>query len=187
MHVTRTAILLAALATATLPVVARAQSQPTGVARTAEAVSVIEAVDQRERSVILRNEDGRLTTLFLGDRVRNLPQVKAGDRVVTRVTEAVAVAMAKPDGRAPAAAGEAAEVAPPGSMPGAAYMRGVRALVTIDEVDRRNNTVSFTGPAGNQRTVTLRDPKMRDFARRLRRGDQVQVAIVESVSIEVVR
>jgi hypothetical protein len=187
MHVTRTAILLAAFATATLPAASHAQQQPTGVGRTVEAVSIIEAVDQRERSVILRNEDGKLTTLFLGDRVRNLPQVKAGDRVVTRVTEAVAVAMAKPDGRAPAAAGEAAEVAPPGSMPGAAYMRGVRALVTIDAVDRRANTVTFTDPQGNQRTVTLRDPKMRDFARRLRAGDQVQVAVVESVTIDVVR
>jgi hypothetical protein len=187
MYFTRTAILFAALATAGLPLAASAQPQPAAVARTAEAVSIIEAVDQRERSVILRDEDGKLTTLFLGDRVRNLPQVKAGDRVVTRVTQAVAVAMNKPDGRAPAAAGEVAEVAPPGSMPGAAYMRGVRMLVTINAVDRRANTVTFTGPAGNQRTVTLRDQKMRDFARRLRAGDQVQVAVVESISIEAVR
>ena len=107
--------------------------------------------------------------------------------MVVRLTEAVAVAMNKPDGRAPAAAGEAVGVAPPGSMPGAAYMRGVRALVTINAVDRRANTVTFTGPQGNQRTVTLRDPKMRDFARRLRSGDQVQVAVVESVTIDVVR
>jgi len=187
MHFTRTAILLAVLATMTLPLAASAQPQPAAVARTAEAVSIIEAVDQRERSVILRDEDGKLMTLFLGDRVRNLPQVKAGDRVVTRVTQAVAVAMNKPDGRAPAAAGEVAEVAPPGSMPGAAYMRGLRMLVTINAVDRRNNTVTFTGPAGNQRTVALRDQKMRDFARRLRAGDQVQVAVVESISIEAVR
>jgi len=63
----------------------------------------------------------------------------------------------------------------------------VRMLVTINAVDRRNNTVTFTGPAGNQRTVTLREQKMRDFARRLRSGDQVQVAIVEGISIDVVR
>ena len=86
MHFTRTAILLAVLATTTLPLAASAQPQPAAVARTAEAVSIIEAVDQRERSVILRGEDGALTTLFLGNRVRNLPQVKAGDRVVTRAT-----------------------------------------------------------------------------------------------------
>ncbi|MFZ4406966.1 MAG: hypothetical protein ACOYOH_06480 [Paracraurococcus sp.] len=187
MRITRTAILLAALATAAIPVVGSAQPQPAAVSRTAEAVSIIEAVDQSERSVILRDESGKLTTLFLGDRVRNLPQVKAGDRVVVRVTEAVAVAMNTPDGRAPAAAGEAAEVAPKGAMPGAAFIRGVRMLVTINAVDRRNNTVTFTGPAGNQRTVTLREQKMRDFARRLRSGDQVQVAIVEGISIDVVR
>ncbi|TDH59309.1 hypothetical protein E2C06_27965 [Dankookia rubra] len=187
MHFTRTVILLAAAAGLGLPLAASAQPQPAAVARSAEAVAIIEAVDQRERSVILRGEDGALTTLFLGNQVRNLPQVKAGDRVVMRVTEAVAVAMNRPDGRAPVAAGEAAGAAPPGSMPGAAYVRGLRALVTIDAVDRRANTVTFTGPQGNQRTVALRDPKMRDFARRLRAGDQVQVAVVESVTIDVVR
>ena len=187
MHFTRTAILLAALATPAIPLVALAQPQPAAVARTAETVSIIEAVDQRERSVILRNEDGQLTTLFLGDRVRNLPQVKAGDRVVTRVTQAVAVAMNKPDGRAPVAAGEAAEVAPPGSMPGAAYVRGVRALVTVNDIDRRNNTVTITGPQGNTRTVEVRSPKMREFVKRLKVGDQVQLAIAEGVTIDVVR
>lgn len=187
MHFSRVAIVFAALATSGLPGAAFAQPQPAAVARSAEAVSIIEAVDQRERSVILRGEDGKLTTLFLGDRVRNLPQVKAGDRVVTQVTQAVAVAMNKPDGRAPAAAGEVAGVAPAGSMPGAAYVRAVRMLVTINAVDRGNNTVTFTGPAGNQRTVTLRDQTMRDFARRLRAGDQVQVAVVEGISIEAVR
>ena len=187
MHMIRTAMCSpTAVATLALPGTL-ARSSPTSVARTAETSSMIEAVDQRERSVILRNEGGQLTTLFLGDRVRNLPQVKAGDRVVTRVTQAVAVAMNKPDDRAPVAAGEAAEVAPPGSMPGAAYVRGVRMLVTINAVDRRANTVTFTGPQGNQRTVTLRDPKMRDFARRLRRGDKVQVAVVEGITIEAVR
>ncbi|MFC7472942.1 hypothetical protein ACFQS7_01150 [Dankookia sp. GCM10030260] len=181
------AVLLAVFATSGLSGLAAAQPQPAEVTRTEAATAIIEAVDQRERSVILRGEDGKLTTLFLGDRVRNLPQVKAGDRVVLRVTEAVAVAMDRPDGRAPVAAGEAAAVAPKGSMPGAAYMRGVRMLVTIDAVDRRANTVTFTGPAGNRRTVTLRDQKMRDFARRLRSGDQVQVAVVESVTVDVVR
>jgi hypothetical protein len=58
MYFTRTAILFAALATAGLPLAASAQPQPAAVARTAEAVSIIEAVDQRERSVILRDEDG---------------------------------------------------------------------------------------------------------------------------------
>ena len=49
MHFTRTAILLAALATPAMPLVALAQPQPAAVARTAETVSIIEAVDQRDR------------------------------------------------------------------------------------------------------------------------------------------
>lgn len=186
MHIIRMAALFSGLAAA-LPGAAPAQPAPASVARTAEATAIIEAVDQRERSVILRNAEGELTTLFLGDRVRNLPQVKAGDRVVMRVTQAVAVSMDNHDGRPPVAAGEAAGVAPAGSMPGATFVRGIRMLVTVNEVDRRRNTATITGPQGNQRTVELRDQRMRDFARRLRPGDQVQVAIVEGVTIDVVR
>jgi hypothetical protein len=187
MRMTRTAVFAAALAALVLPGAARAQ-QPTSLSRTAEASAVIEAVDQRERSVILRNDQGELITLHLGKEVRNLPQVKAGDRVVMRVTQAVAVEMAKPsDTRPPVAAGEAAGVAPPGSMLGGAYVRGVRALVTVKEIDRRNNTVTITGPEGNTRTVEVRNPKMREFVRHLKAGDQVQLAIAEGVTIDVVR
>jgi hypothetical protein len=187
MHMIRTAMLTTAVATLALAGTARAQ-QPTSVSRTAEASAMVEAVDQRERTVILRNDRGELTTLHLGKEVRNLPQVKAGDRVVMRVTQAVAAEMAKPgDTRAPMDAGEAEGVAPPGSMPGAAYVRGVRALVTVNEIDRRNNTVTITGPQGNTRTVEVRSPKMREFVKRLKVGDQVQLAIAEGVTVDVVR
>ena len=67
------------------------------------------------------------------------------------------------------------------------YVRGVRALVTINEIDRRNNTVTITGPQGNTRTVEVRSAKMREFVKRLKIGDQVQLAIVEGVTIDVVR
>ena len=66
MRITPMAMLLAALAAPTLPGAGLAQ-QPTGIASTAESVSIIEAVDQRERLVILRNEQGALATLFLGN------------------------------------------------------------------------------------------------------------------------
>ncbi|WP_128080091.1 hypothetical protein [Roseicella frigidaeris] len=169
------------------PAAAQRPPAPAAVSRSAEAVSVIEAVDQRERSVILRSEDGTLTTLFLGQRVRNLPQVKAGDRVVTRVTQSVAVALTPPDAPGlPPVAGEGAAVAPPGALPGATYVRSLRLPVTVNAVDRRNNAVTVTGPQGQTQTVSLRDQKMRDFARRLRPGDRVQVTIVEGISIEVV-
>ncbi|NOG71666.1 hypothetical protein [Roseicella sp. DB1501] len=189
MSIQRLPLAVAALALPVLmgPAMAQRPPPPAAVSRSAEAVSVIEAVDQRERSVILRSEDGTLTTLFLGKHVRNLPQVKAGDRVVTRVTQAVAVAMTPADAPGtPPVAGEGAAVAPPGSLPGATYVRSLRLPVTVNAVDRSSNSVTVTGPQGQAQTVTLHDQKMRDFARRLRPGDRVQVTIVEGISIDVV-
>jgi protein-disulfide isomerase len=179
------AMLATALAAGALPLAAQAQPRPAAVSRSAEAVSIIEAVSQSERSVILRNEAGELKTLFLGKGVRNLPQVKAGDRVVTRVTQAVAVELDEP-GATPAA-GEAIGVAPPGSLPGATLVRGARGVVTVESFDRRSNTIVVADDKGVQQSFVLKTQKMRDFARRLRRGDKVDVAIMEAVSIDVVR
>ncbi|TCZ53145.1 hypothetical protein [Roseicella aquatilis] len=168
-----------------LPLAAGAQPRPAAVAQTAETVSVIEAVDQRERSVVLRTPEGQLRTLFLGKEVRNLPQVKAGDKVVTRVTQSVEVQMAKP-GLLPGS-GEAVGVAPPGSMPGVAYLRGARGVMVFRSFNRSANRVTMADEQGREQSFDLRDPKMRRFARGLRRGDKVDVSILEAVTIDVVR
>jgi hypothetical protein len=186
MTIIQRAMLLATLAIAALPGALQAQSATS--TRSAEGSAVIEAVDQRERSVILRGEDGALTTLFLGDEVRNLPQVKAGDHVVARYTQAVAARMAKAGGGDPGVSGgTAASRVRPGGLPGATFVRGVQLQVTIDAVDRRQNTVTFTGPQGVVRTVAVRDAKMQAFARRLRPGDKVDLTITEGVTVDVVR
>lgn len=176
------AILAAALV---LPLTIRAQPRPAAVARTAEAVSVIEAVDQKERSVVLRTPDGELQTLHLGKEVRNLPQVKPGDKVVTRVTQSVAVQMARP-GFTPEA-GEAVGVAPPGTMPGVAYLRGARGVMVFKTYDRANSRVTVADEQGHEQGFTLRSPKMKAFARGLKPGDKVDVSILEAVTIDVVR
>ena len=44
----------------------------------------------------------------------------------------------------------------------------LRVRVRIDSIDTRANTVTFTGPQGNVRTVAVRDAGMRRFIRTLR-------------------
>ena len=77
--------------------------------------------------------------------------------------------------------------APPGSLPGATLIRGARGVVTVESFDRRSNTIVVSDDKGVQQSFVLKTQKMRDFARRLRRGDKVDVAIMEAVSIDVVR
>jgi hypothetical protein len=178
MRILRAALVLTALAGPAL-------AQPATVSNTYEASAKIEAVSQSERSVVLRLEDGTLATLIVGPEVRNFTQVKAGDRVVARFTRAIAAQIAKADGAPPVGAAEVAGIAAPGARPAGGYLQAVRVRVTVDAVDTRRNTVTITGPRGNQRLIEVENPRLRAFLRTLRAGNQVDIAYTEAVTLRV--
>jgi hypothetical protein len=60
------------------------------------------------------------------------------------------------------------------------------AIVTIDSVDMVTNTVSFTGPEGNQRETTVERAEAREFIAQLKPGDRVQLTYGEALAVAVV-
>ena len=103
--------------------------EPTAVAREAQFVAVVELVNQRTREVVLRGPEGNRVTVTAGPEVRNLAQVRRGDRVVVTYGEALAVEMAPPgDGGPPVEVAAGTARARPGQRPaGAVGQRGARA------------------------------------------------------------
>lgn len=180
---TRPLLAAALVALAASPTLAQ---RPDGavVSRTERATAIVETIDQERRTVLLQREDGSLLTMRIGPEVRNLAQVKAGDRVVVEHTEAVAARMARP-GEPPVVAAEADARRPLGDRPGAATADAVRVRVTVDHVFGNGDTVSFTGPGGAKRTIAVRNPDMQAFVRRLRPGEQVDVTFLDVVAIRV--
>jgi len=69
--------------------------------------------------------------------------------------------------------------------PGVKGMREVRATVTIDSVDLKNNIVTFTGPQGNVNVVAVQRPQMREFLKTLKAGDKVDLTFTEAVAVSV--
>ena len=57
--------------------------------------------------------------------------------------------------------------------------------VRIEAVDNAAGTVTFIDHDKTTHTVTLRKPEMRAFAQRLKRGDEVDVEIVEAFAVSV--
>jgi len=152
----------------------------------AQAVAVVESVNQRTREVVLRGQDSDRVAITAGPEVRNLAQLRRGDRVVVTYGESLAVEMAPPGaGGPPLGVTEGAVRARPGQRPGGAVGREVRARVRIEAVDRGTGRVAFVGPRGVRRVVTPREPEMVDFARRLRPGDEVDVTYAEAVAVRV--
>ena len=97
--------------------------KPASIEETKEVVATVEAVNVETRMLALRSADGKQFAVHAPE-ARNLPQVKVGDRVVTRYYESLAVELRQrgdKSGSTQAPVVEtAASQAPAGARPGAA-------------------------------------------------------------------
>jgi hypothetical protein len=70
--------------------------KPGGVAvKTTQLTATVEDIDYDKREVKLKKSDGETVKIKVGDRVKRLDEVKKGDQIVARFTEALAVSIAK--------------------------------------------------------------------------------------------
>jgi hypothetical protein len=153
------------------------------VSGTVTVTSTVEAVDLDKRIVTLKGENGEVTELAVSEEVRNLPQLKKGDRVVATYHEAIAADVYKAGTEMPPGkSAVAAERAKPGEKPGGAVAEVTSATATIDAIDKANSRVMLKGPEGNKVSVKVRDPKKLDA---VSVGDQVQITYTRALAISV--
>jgi len=74
-------------------------------------MATVTAVDPAARKVTLRGEDGTEVELELSDKVKNIDQIKAGDRVTAKIHEATAIMVRKAAAGPPVARTEVVQVA----------------------------------------------------------------------------
>jgi hypothetical protein len=71
-------------------------AQPSGViVKTREITARVDAIDQKTRMATLTGSAGNSVTFKVDDAVENLARIKAGDQVVVRYTEALALSVDK--------------------------------------------------------------------------------------------
>ncbi|HYZ31746.1 MAG TPA: hypothetical protein VE684_05620 [Crenalkalicoccus sp.] len=158
-----------------------------GVFTIHEAAAVVESVDPQAGHVLLRLPDDTLVTLKVGPQVRNIAQLKPGDRVAARYTEAAVVRLARTGASSAAASpqpGGTAAGAPAG-QPGPVTSGQVEERTTVRGIDRANNTVTFMGPDNVTRTTVARDPASTQALQTLNVGDPIDVTYVEGVAISL--
>ena len=184
---TLSSVSLAAIA-ATFVVAACAESPPKPAIREnlVQKTATVEAIDHASRVVKLRTEDGSSSTIVVDPEVRNLAQVKAGDKIVVSYYEALAAEVKKPGEGVKGVEADVSSVrSEPGAMPGGGAGVLLRTTVTIESVDTTFNTVSFKRSDGQSRTVAVQSPEGKEFIKGLKKGDQVEVAYTEALAIEV--
>jgi hypothetical protein len=163
--------------------------QPATIESTEEVSATVEAIDVQKRLLSLVGPDGEKVTVEVAPQVRNLPQVKVGDRVVARYYTALAAELrSRGDGTGSTQApvietsfNRAAEGSRPSAMVGAQSHQTVR----ITSVDTKNNVVNFYGSDGLARSVPVRSPQGKEFISKLKAGDEVELTYTEAVAMSV--
>ena len=144
---------------------------------------VVESIDQTTRAVTLRGSQGKRIDLTVSPEVKCLNEVAVGDTVhveyvasiLAELREATAEEKASPltltaaDGRTPT-----------GTTPAGLAGVQVRAVVTVEVLDRLNQTVTVKGPNGGTKTVDVKDPAK---LKQMRIGDTIVVTYTEAVAL----
>jgi Cu/Ag efflux protein CusF len=188
--------LVLALLAATLSLPAIAQQKATaegavlaasapGKATLAQAVKVsatVEAIDTATREVTLKGPKGNVFMLTAGPDVRNLEQVKVGDKVVVGYLESLSLTLKK-DGKELRSSTEVKDGARSdvGQMPAGVVAKQVEVTADVIAVNTKTKMVTLKGP---KHTVDLKvqDPGQLKL---IKVGDQVQAVYTQAVALSV--
>lgn len=151
--------------------------------RTVEISAKVVAIDKATRMVTLKGVEGIPVDVVAGDEVRNFDQIKLGDLVVVRYTEALALELRKTkaaDGDVTVSEGSTR--AKPGERPATAGERRITATTDVVALDPKQSTITLRGPRGNVATLAVHNP---DQFKVVKEGDQVDVTYIEALALSV--
>lgn len=143
----------------------------------------VEAIDFEKREVVLRGPMGNLTTIKAGEEAKRFNEIEAGDIVKARFWTYLQAEFREPtedEIAIPlvilAEAGKTIKDLPPGAVVGAL----VKAVVSIEIINRPDMMVTVKGPRGNYATIPVADAKILE---ELRIGEIVILTYAESVAL----
>ena len=165
-----------------LPLLARAQA-PVTKADSVEVTATIEAIDHNSRLITLKDQNGVTQTIYTGPEVKRFDELKVGDTVTFRYTEAVAYKIRKPGepASAPAPAGPTITRGT-GARPSGVVSQQQTGTVTIKAIDLKIPSVTVLTADG--RTVSLKVEEKKNLEG-FKVGDKVEITYTEALMISV--
>ena len=147
--------------------------------------ATIEAVDYDTRKATLKGPLGNMVTFTVDQRVERLSEFKVGDAVRADYFVSIAYELREPTAeeiKEPLVVLDAAGKASAESSPAGAAVSQIRAVCTIEGLDRPTETVTLKGPRGQYATVLVADPANLPH---LRIGQSVVVTYTEALAISL--
>lgn len=175
--------LAAALAVA-LPVSAQKAAAPSGVAGAEYTMvrATVVRVDLATRVVELKDEGGKAFSISVDPALKDLDKVRPGDVVNATLTQSVAWELKKPGQAGKGGTATSTEAGKAGEKPSGTKKTVTTKTVTITAIDAKAPSVTFKGPNGEVKTVTVNNPA--NLAS-VKVGDLVEITYTESIVFAV--
>jgi len=161
------------------------RSSPGSVERMKSETVVVSGIDRAKRTVTLTNSAGERQTMNVPTDVRAYDTLKVGDHVDIDYYESLAVSLAPPGSKPSVTERTSGTRMPEGGAGTAMAGRETTVAAEVISVDVPNNKVTFKGPKGNRRTVTVEDPAMQKKLPGLKPGQVVQFTYTEAVAASI--
>jgi hypothetical protein len=145
----------------------------------------VEAVDVEKRVITLKGPQGNEGTYEVGDQVKRLSEIKAGDKVNAEYKVAAVAELREPteeEKSSPLTAVSTGERGTSDQPPAAGIARAVRAVTTIVALDAPNQSFTVQGPMEGIVTVHVDDPTV--FSH-LQVGQTIVVTFAETLVLSV--
>ena len=144
---------------------------------------IVDSIDYKERTAVLRDSENNLHYFKAGPEIRNFPQLKVGDEVVTEQSESVAILVDKPQGKPVGNAGQVVKRAPLGAKPGMQAANVYEVTAMVEKIDYKKRMITLKGPEGKLITTEV-DPSITRF-NEIKKGDMVFMQFTEELAIRV--
>jgi len=136
-----------------------------------EISGTVERIDRAGRLVTINSTDGSQTPIYAGPDLPAFDQLERGDRVTIRFYDSY-IAEVTPRARMTAVEDTTADAQKKLDGPDAAILQQLRLVVTVDEIDRNNNTVTYHDVTNRRVVRGVQHPKLLE---ELKVGDVVTI------------
>lgn len=145
--------------------------------------ATVAAINHRTRELTLKGQGGETIGVTVSDEVKNLSQVRPGDRVTVDYLEAVTVDVFRAGEVLPGTRLLAsAQTAAPGERPAALATSEAAVVAVIEAVDEANELVTLRLPGNRPKTVKVGNPAI---LTRLNVGDKVATVFTRAWAVQV--
>jgi Cu/Ag efflux protein CusF len=145
--------------------------------------ATVEEINTEARELTLKGPKGNFMIMEVPKSVKRFPEIKVGDRLTFRYSEALLLALHKADaGATLGMSGQLGGESYPGKKPGGMYSRQVTATVAVEAVDAAAPSITVKTSDGKTRSFRVQDKKDLEG---VNPGDKLTITYHEALAIQV--